>query len=703
MRFRHAQFIRNATQFLMAFGMSIPLLAQAQPSSAIGGPEIASGMALVAFLGGSLYALSKLRVKPIADATQPIQNEDVIARHLIYGATDSIFVINEEGIIQSANPAAQRMFGYLEGDIRGQNIATLIPPPDRGRRRANYIQNPGSHELFAIQKTGDRIPIESSFSEIVLGEKKLYSLVIRDISETRKKQELVNFQQNLLTEILVNAGFMLFVVDRNGTIVHFNRACENVTDFSFGEIKNQKIWDVVAAPADSEAMREQVAQWFDGPFPLQQNSTWTSRDYTRKPIAWTYTALNDSFGHPNYIIGTGYLLSEQQMTSQALQSQKMEAVSRFAGGLARDFSNLLTAITGYSSLLLGSLEDTNPIRKDVEEIKKASDHGVKITRQLLAVSRHQVLQPKDFDLNDVLKDMEMLLRRILGNRIAVEFDLAQPDAVIHADQGQIEQVIINIVVNARDAMPHGGKLSIATNLYSIPHADTNLNPNLQAGSYCGIRITDSGMGMDEQTQQHIFEPFFTTKRSAGAAGMGLATVYGVIRQSEGSISVVSEPNGGSSFLIYLPSAEAIQHRKLPEKTVLKIVPTGSETILVVEGDERIRATVAKGLARFGYRILEAVSGAEAKEMSHNWEGKIHILVADALMPSVGGPDLARAIRMQRPETKVLYISAEAEEKVIRYGLSTSNTYLLADTFNAEHFAEKVRQILDTKTMSAGMS
>ncbi len=689
---------------MACFGFGIHLFAQTKPAKAAESTDLVSFLALVAVMGAAGFGVSRFDNKVRG---QPKESGDsMIARQLLFGAKDAVFVIDEAGLIESLNPSAERMFGYAEGKIKGQNIATLIPPPDRGRRRENYIQNPGSHELVGIHQNGDRIAIESSFSQIADDQRRLFSLIIRDITDTREKQAAIDSRQNLLGEILRKVGTLLFVIDREGKIVHFNRACENLTEFSFGEIKNQKLWDVVATPRDVESMQKEVALWFEGPFPLQQNSSWAARDDSQKKIAWTFTSLSDSLHQVEYLIGAGYVVPAEKISFDpaTAQSQKMDAVGRFAGGLAHDFSNLLTAITGYSGLLLGSLDETNPLRKDVEEIKKASDHGTRITRQLLAVSRRQILRPRYFDLNEVLGDMEMMLHRILGDRIAIEFDLHQPSVKIHADQGQIEQALINIVVNARDAMPDGGKLSIATRIHSISGIDsTTTDPPLAPGSYCQLRITDNGCGMDEQTLKHLFEPFFTTKKTASATGMGLATVYGVVRQSDGAIRVTSSLNEGSSFFLYFPSAEMAEGRKYQEKTVLKIVPTGSETVMIVEGDDRLRATLAKGLARFGYRILEAVSGNDALEMSRNWTDKIHLLVANALMPSIGGPDLARSFHMQRPETKVLYISAEPEENVVRYGLSINNTYLIADTFNSEHFAERIRRVLDSKSMSAGAS
>lgn len=666
-------------------------------------PTASSAAALVALaasFGAAGYAISRFQAKQ----TEPrVSEADLITRNLVFSAKEAIFVMSEAGAIHSLNPAAERLFGYSEGQIRGQNISALIPPPDRSRKRANYIQNPGSHELVGVRQDGGRFPIETSFSEIELGGKGLFSLIIRDISHTRQKSEEIDSRKAFLSDVLREAATILFATDHEGTIVQFNQTCENLTDFSFGEIRNQKIWDIVAAPADVESFKQDFLGLFAGPFPLQRNSIWAARDYSHKTLALTYTAIKDEWGRPKFLIGAGHQLvaNHRDLDSQSCHNQKMEAVGRFAGGLAHDFNNLLTAITGYSGLLLGSLEEANPLRKDVEEIQKASDRGSVITRQLLAVSRRQVLKPVDFDLNEVLNDMEMLIRRILGDRIGIEFDLTPQKTMLHADQGQIEQAIINIVVNAREAMPGGGKVSISTQFFSLPHGDSEVDQPLAPGSYFCLKLSDNGRGMDEETLQHIFEPFFTTKEPSKGAGMGLATVYGIIRQSEGALKITSRPGSGSSVFVYLPTAETLTRRRRPEKTVLQIVPTGSETILLVESDFTLRQTLSKGLARFGYRIIEASSGAEAREISREWEGRIHLLIADALMPNVGGPDLARTIRMQRSDTKVLYVSSEPEESVIRYGLSLGNTYLVSDAFDGEHFAQRVREVLDTKSMSMG--
>lgn len=687
----------------MLASLSFGLPSDAQPTQAVVQPtpnSAAAFVAMAASIGAVGYALSRFKSKK---AEPRVSEGDLITRNLIFSAKEAIFVLNEAGAIQSLNPAAERIFGYSEGQIRGQNISILIPPPDRARKRADYIQNAGSHELAGVRQDGVRIPIETSFNEIQLAGNKLFSLIIRDITNTKQRTDETDSRKAFLSDVLRDAATLIFVIDHDGVIVQFNRACEDLTDFSFGEIRNQKIWDIVAAPPDVEAFKEDFLSLFAGPFPLHRISIWAARDYSHKKLSLTYTPIKDEWGRPQFLIGAGYPLTPNHpdLDSQSCHIQKMEAVGRLAGGLAYDFNNLLTAITGYSGLLLGSLEETNPMRKDVEEIQKASDRGAMLTRQLLAVSRRQVLKPVDFDLNEVLNDMEMVIRRILGDRIGIEFDLTPQKTILHADQGQIEQAIINIIVNAREAMPGGGKLTISTQFFSLPHGDSEVDQPLEPGSYFCLKISDNGRGMNEETLRHIFEPFFTTKEASKGAGMGMATVYGIIRQSDGALKVTSRPGFGSSVFIYLPSAETLTRRQRPEKTVLKIVPTGSETILLVESDLTLRETIAKGLAHFGYRIIEAASGNEARELSRDWEGRIHLLIANALMPNVGGPDLARTIRMQRSDTKVLYVSAGPAEAVIRYGLSAENTYLITDTFNAEHFAERVRELLDAKSMSMG--
>ena len=697
------QISKNTMRLLTPLGISLPLMAQA-PGSGDGtaiGVSIASAMMLATGLSAAGYAYLKHRQlkRPLEDEEHPGD----LALDLIANAKDAILMINEAGLIMNMNQAAEELFQYSIRDLAGKNVSVILPPPERGRRRENYIQNPGSHELSAALKDGTRVPIEAAFSEVSAEAPKVYSLIIRNISNTRGKHEVLHQQRDMLAEIVANAGMLLCVIGRDGKVVHFNRACENLTDFSFGEIKTQCLWDVVATPEESLAMEAEMLALFKGPFPLHTTSVWSARDYTQKKLSWTYTALNDSFGMPQYLIGSGMVLrTEEKAGVQSSQTEKMEAVGRLAGGLAHDFNNLLTSITGYSGLILGSIKESDPIRHDVEEIRKASDRGAQITRQLLAVSRKQVLQSKEFDLNDVLQDLRIMFKRILGEGIHLELDLSRTAAMVKADQGQIEQAIINIVVNARDAMAQGGKLTIATKSFSLPKGDAFTDPPLPTGNYCGLRITDTGKGMDAETRRHIFEPFFSTK-DGGGAGMGLATVYGIVRQCGGSLAVTSKVDHGTSFLLYLQRGAHAERPMESMRTVLKLVPKGSETVLVAESDEILRNAITRGLSQFGYTIIEAVSADDAIQRSKQFDGKIHLIVANAFSPTIDGPALSQTIRMERSDARTLYITTEPEDSVVRYGLSVSNTFIVGSKFDAEYFAEKVREVLDVKSMSVGAS
>ena len=704
MTFGPIQISKHAFQFLTPLGLALPAMARATVSTEGPSMSLSVASALMMAAGLSAAGYTYIKDRQVKLLLKDGQKSVDLAHALVANATDAIVTISEAGLVMNMNPAAEELFQYSVRDLLGKNVAVILPPPERGRRRENYIQNPGSHELNAALKDGTRLPVEVAFSVVSMDDPKVFSLIIRNLKNTRNKQETLHHQHDMLSEIVANAGMLLCVIDRNGKIIHFNRACEQLTDFSFGEINKQCIWDVMAVPEASEEMKEQYSEYFRGPFPIQTQSIWVARDLSSKRINWTYTTLKDSYGQAQFLIASGMPVpaveSAPQITSQ---TDKMEVVGRLAGGLAHDFNNLLTAITGYSGLILGSIQEQDPIRHDVEEIRKASDRGAQITRQLLALSRKQILNPRDFDLNEVLQDLEIMFKRILGESIHLEFDLGKVPAIVRADQTQIEQAIINVVVNARDAMQKGGKLTIATKCFSLPQGDAYTDPPLPPGKYCGLRITDTGVGMDAETRGHIFEPFFPAKDGGTGLGLGLATVYGIVRQCGGALSVTSRAGEGTSFLIYLQRGNEVATSAETKRGVLKLVPKGSETVLVAESDEILRNAITRGLTQYGYTVLAAVSAEDAVQRSKQHEGKIHLLVLDAFAPSIGGPALSQSIRLERQDARTLYITTQPADQVVRYGLSPSNTFVVGNKFDAEGFAEKVRELLDVKSMSVGAS
>ncbi|HEY6097023.1 MAG TPA: PAS domain S-box protein, partial [Candidatus Deferrimicrobium sp.] len=380
---------------------------------------------------------------------------------------------------------------------------------------------------------------------------------------------------------------------------------------------------------------------------------------------------------------------------QLRQSQKLEAVGRLAGGVAHEFNNLLTAISGYSDLLLHRLPEYSTLRRDVEEIRKAGDRAAALTRQLLAFSRRQVLQPKVLDLNAVVTNMEPMLRRMVGERIVLAADLSPSLSWVKADPGQIEQVIVNLTLNARDAMPDGGRLTIATADAELSPAYAAVHPEVLPGPHVLLSVADTGHGMDDETQSHLFEPFFTKKGVGKGTGLGLATVYGIVQQSGGHIRVNSAADRGSTFLIYLPRVAASDAGPLGEDPPFLPHPSpGTETVLLAEDDEVVRRLAREVLSGNGYQVLEAGNGREALLLSEAHRGEIHLLLTDVEMPKMSGRELGERIRIQRPALRILYMSGYTDDAILREGILEDGIPFLQKPFTQEGLARKVREVLD---------
>jgi PAS domain S-box-containing protein len=403
--------------------------------------------------------------------------------------------------------------------------------------------------------------------------------------------------------------------------------------------------------------------------------------------------LKGSDGQLLGVIGVALDITDRKHLADQLRvSQKMQAVGELAGGVAHDFNNLLMIVKGHAEMLLDRI-DSSSARHNLEQIQGATERAATLTRQLLAFSRKQVLQPKVLDLNDVVAGMIKMFARVIGENIDLAFLPGSKLAPVKADPGQVEQVLLNLVVNARDAMPDGGRLTIETCNVELDSVSASQHPVMEAGSYVMLIVTDTGCGMDAGTQARIFEPFFTTKGQGKGTGLGLATVYGVVKQSGGFIWVYSEVDHGSTFKIYLPQVKADLERGVPEKTSRGSHP-GTETILFVEDEESVRELVRDYLGKSGYRVLEAPDGVQALEIAAAHRAPIHILVTDVVMPRLSGRELATRITAARPEIKVLYISGYTDDSIFRHGVLEGGVAFLQKPFNLKDLAQKIRQVLD---------
>jgi signal transduction histidine kinase/CheY-like chemotaxis protein len=381
----------------------------------------------------------------------------------------------------------------------------------------------------------------------------------------------------------------------------------------------------------------------------------------------------------------------KQLEAQLAQSQKMEAIGQLAGGIAHDFNNLLTVIMSYGALLLDDCEADDARRLDIEEITAAARRASGLTRQLLAFSRKQVVQLRPTDANEVIRDVEKMLRRLIGEDIQFETTLASELGLVSVDPGQLEQVLLNLAVNARDAMQGGGRLRILTANIELGTADTDRLLGAPAGSYVLLSVSDNGLGMSEQVRKHVFEPFYTTKPTGKGTGLGLSTVYGIVKQLSGDLSLRSEPGAGTTFHVYLPRLEqkTLESQSYPETSACGAV---SGTILLAEDDHALRALAERVLLSSGYTVLTARSGAHALEIAQGHRGPIHLAISDVVMPDLSGPVFVERLRLARPEVRVLFVSGYTDDEVMKRGVLAGETAFLQKPFAPQLLLDKIREV-----------
>jgi PAS domain S-box-containing protein len=454
-------------------------------------------------------------------------------------------------------------------------------------------------------------------------------------------------------------------------------------------------WDTLTPPewkhADEKAVAQLAATGVASPWEKEL----LRKDGTRVPVLIGVAMLE----HPNCILFladlTGIKRSEQTnvaLEEQLRQSQKMEAVGRLAGGVAHDFNNLLSVVLSYAEMAIEDLKESDPIRGDIQEIHRAGVRAADLTRQLLMFSRQQVIAPKVLDLNDVLAGMDKMLQRLVGEDVDLTFIPAASLGRVLVDPGSIDQVVMNLAINARDAMPIGGKITLETANIVLDDEYAGSHLGATPGSYVMLSVTDTGAGMDKATQARIFDPFFTTKEMGKRTGLGLSTVFGIVQQSGGSIWVYSEPDHGTIFKIYLPRVDAAAEESMQHKGPSTL--RGSETVLLVEDEEQVRAVARGILRRHGYTVLEVRSAGEALLLCETHKGHIHLLLSDVVMPQMSGPELAKRLAQARPEMKVLCMSGYTDDAAVRHGVIDAAFAYLQKPLTVETLTRKVREVLD---------
>jgi len=510
----------------------------------------------------------------------------------------------------------------------------------------------------------------------------------------RIRRELVK-REELFRLITENAGDMIAVVDVHGNRLYNSPSYERLLGYTPEELQTTSAFEQIH-PDDRPLVEEAAREARDGGVGRSIQYRMRHKDGSWRVLESGASAV---FGPDRQVeklvIVNRDVTARRQLEEQFRQAQKMEAVGRLSGGVAHDFNNLLGVIIGYAEFLQEGLEPEHRLRGSVDEILQAGKRAASLTRQLLAFSRQQVLDPKVIDLNIAVSDMEKLLRRLIGEDIELLTALGPNLGRVKADQGQLEQVIMNLAVNARDAMPQGGKLIISTENFVMDQAFVRryVYP-VQPGPYVRLSVTDTGIGMDAETKARAFEPFFTTKEKGKGTGLGLATVYGVVKQSGGYIDIESSLGAGTAFKIYLPRVDEAIDTQAPSSSASPRAVSGKETILLAEDEGSLRTLTRTTLELGGYQVLEAKDGVDALEISKRHDGPIDLLLTDVVMPGMGGQALARELNRTRPEIRVIYMSGYTGQTVGSQGPIDPGSDFLAKPFTRDALAKKIREALD---------
>ncbi len=497
----------------------------------------------------------------------------------------------------------------------------------------------------------------------------------------------------LLITAIEQATETVIITDIDDKIIYINPAFEHTTGYNRAEVIGQSP-DILSSDKHDEAFFQEMRAT------MRSGQTWRGRIVNKKKDGTLFTeeaTISPIRGQNGDIVSfvevKRDVTRELQLEEQYHQAQKMEAIGRLAGGVAHDFNNLLTGIMGHAGLALQELPPGDPVRNDIQEIHKNAERAANLTRQLLTFARRQVIAPRVLNLNELILNVDKMLRRLIGEDIEL-VTLPAPDlGQIKADPGQIEQVLLNLAVNARDAMPDGGKLTIEITEVILDEAYTRRHPEVSPGQYVMLAVSDTGMGMTEEVKAHIFEPFFTTKEVGKGTGLGLATCFGIVRQNNGHIWVYSEPGQGTTFKIYLPRVEETVDSST-KRGQSPSLPRGTEVILLVEDEEAVRDLAARALRRQGYTVLEAANGEEALRLAEEYSGEIHLLLTDVVMPQMGGKALATRLGGIRSKTKILFTSGYTDKAIVHHSILDSDIAFIQKPFSPTTLVYKVREVLD---------
>jgi two-component system cell cycle sensor histidine kinase/response regulator CckA len=651
----------------------------------------------LAFFHGAEFPHFAGFARPVEANAESPSGIDRRYRDLVESLPQIVFETDEQGNLVFANGAAFRAFGYgPEALVAGFNVLEVFAPEDASRAERDFRQalageNRGPNDYRVLRKDGSSFEVLIYCTPIIRGGRPCgLRGVMVDISDSRS----IERQLRKLSAAVEQSPVSVIITDAAANIEYVNRKFTEVTGYSREEVigKNPRI-------LKSGEMPEEVYRdlWSK----ISSGREWRGELLNRRKngeLYWEFASISPMRGPDgaitNYIGVKEEITERKRLEQQLIQARKMEAIGRLAGGIAHDFNNLLTVITGYSDLLSSRLPPGSPERVELDEIRKAGEKAASLTSQLLAFSRKQLLRAVPMNLNDCVGNVLKMLDRLIGENVELATALEPRLGLVRADPTQMEQVILNLAVNARDAMPEGGRLSLCTaNVYLDQAYARAHNVELASGPYVMLAVSDTGKGMDAETRARLFEPFFTTKDAGKGTGLGLCTVYGIVKQSGGYVWVYSEPGHGTTFKVYLPRIEETEPRAHARVEGARALG-GSETILLVEDNEALRKLCLRALAKYGYKVIEAASAEEALEQEERSAGSIDLLLTDVVLPGTSGKKLAELLRARRPGIRVLYSSGYPEDTLS--GGTEEGAQFLQKPFSPEMLVGKVRELLDAE-------